>query len=141
MEKREDERLILYEDPRVFVLKSKTNTNLYVFSVGGWNNNRPKTLPETAVKREPHHFANFGCVPSPFRTHRPQTKWKTMEQLDFFRKVFATGCICRGCKLARAQQDGKYTANAKSNCSIVFHFVCGLCVWEGEGEQSKFTKW
>ena len=30
---------------------------------------------------------------------------------------------------------------AKSNCSIVFHFVCGLCVSKVEGVQSKFTKY
>ena len=78
-------RSVPYSESRVcFLLNLKTSKNLYVFLAGGGKNeNRPKTPPEMGAKREPYHFVNFDCAPSPSHTHRPQTKWKTMEQFDF----------------------------------------------------------
>ena len=53
------------------------------------------------AKREPYHFVNFDCAPSPSHTHRPQTKWKTMEQLDFAFAVYFPSCCARAGLLSR----------------------------------------
>ena len=90
-------RSVLYAESRVcLLLNLETCRNLYAFlACGGKNENRPKPPPEMGAKREPYHFVNFDCAPSPSHTHRPQTKWKTMEQLDFAFVVNFPSCCAR----------------------------------------------
>ena len=78
-------RSVLYAESRVcLLLNLETCRNLYVSLAGGVENeNRPNPAPEMGAMREPYHFVNFDCAPSPSNTNRPQTRWKTTGQLDF----------------------------------------------------------